>query len=350
MAKPIMRIEAIKSINALTTRYRHNTREEQEKNGHINEALTKNNVEFIKPPENTKGAASFFKKRIAELPYYDDHKIRKNAVLAHEVVLSYGVNELPKDFSVSQWASECERFLLDTYGKENIISAVVHMDESVPHIHALCMPITDGKLSAYATIGDRNALRELHERFYDGYMSKLGLEREDTGKASVVRENMTTFHKALDKVFAESLPERKAEEGEKEYYDRVNEIYRDVRLKNFELEHDNKLLKRDLTAFKKDKKHKETELKKDYEESLAINKRTFEREMTEIIDSIGGSLEAAIDAVSFKEHFDAALEYALDTSPETAEDIKENMDEMLARYDEHIEEIEKEERKEEDSR
>jgi len=36
-------------------------------------------------------------------------------------------------------------WLKKTYGKENIVSAVLHMDETTPHIHATMIPITTGE-------------------------------------------------------------------------------------------------------------------------------------------------------------------------------------------------------------
>ena len=41
----------------------------------------------------------------------------------------------------------CAKFFTERYGKENIISAVVHLDETTPHMHLNLMPITsDGRL------------------------------------------------------------------------------------------------------------------------------------------------------------------------------------------------------------
>ena len=44
---------------------------------------------------------------------------------------------------------EAAAYLTDFVGRENVISAMVHMDEKTPHMHFLHVPVTpDGRLSA----------------------------------------------------------------------------------------------------------------------------------------------------------------------------------------------------------
>ena len=47
-------------------------------------------------------------------------------------------------------------FLINRVGKENIVSAVVHMDEKTPHLHLVFVPLTqDNRLCAKEIIGNR---------------------------------------------------------------------------------------------------------------------------------------------------------------------------------------------------
>lgn len=56
---------------------------------------------------------------------------------------------------------ESKAFLTDFVGKENVISAMVHMDEKTPHMHFLHVPVTkDGRLHANS-IYTRESLRRL---------------------------------------------------------------------------------------------------------------------------------------------------------------------------------------------
>ncbi|WP_337382465.1 MobV family relaxase [Desulfovibrio sp.] len=56
---------------------------------------------------------------------------------------------------------ESKAFLTDFVGKENVISAMVHMDEKTPHMHFLHVPVTpDGRLNANS-IYTRASLKKL---------------------------------------------------------------------------------------------------------------------------------------------------------------------------------------------
>lgn len=63
-------------------------------------------------------------------------------------------------------------FFEEKIGKENIISAVVHMDEKTPHMHLCFVPITkDGRLSSKEIIGGPKGLSKWQDEFYD-HMAK----------------------------------------------------------------------------------------------------------------------------------------------------------------------------------
>lgn len=46
---------------------------------------------------------------------------------------------------IDEWCKDSLDWLKDTFGKENLVSAVLHLDESTPHIHATVIPIVTGK-------------------------------------------------------------------------------------------------------------------------------------------------------------------------------------------------------------
>ncbi|MCI7214715.1 MobV family relaxase [Dysosmobacter sp.] len=62
------------------------------------------------------------------------------------------------------WAYE---FLKERIGADNIISAVVHMDEKTPHMHLCFVPLTrDGRLSAKEILGNKKAMIRRQDDFY----------------------------------------------------------------------------------------------------------------------------------------------------------------------------------------
>lgn len=106
---------------------------------------------------------SAIKKRI-EQGYLGQKALRKDATLACGVLISSDkkffenlTEEQERDFFQTSY-----NYLCEMYGKENIISAKVHKDETTPHLHAIVVPLTkDGRLSA-KELFDRKALTALH--------------------------------------------------------------------------------------------------------------------------------------------------------------------------------------------
>lgn len=58
-------------------------------------------------------------------------------------------------------------FLKERVGEENIISAVMHMDEKTPHLHLCFVPLTkDGRLSAKEILGNKKRMIRWQDDFY----------------------------------------------------------------------------------------------------------------------------------------------------------------------------------------
>ena len=68
-------------------------------------------------------------------------KPRKNAVLCMDALLTLS----PEAFETvdpERFAEEARAWLLKEYGKGRVVSAVLHLDESTPHIHAKVLPLS----------------------------------------------------------------------------------------------------------------------------------------------------------------------------------------------------------------
>ena len=124
---------------------RENERDEnyEASNPQIDNARTKDNYHII---GRCCSYTEFINRRIDELNL--PTKPRKDAVLmASFVIGSDGeffkslTQERQEDFF-----AECTRYFADKYGEENIISAIVHVDETTPHLHLNLMPIRNGRL------------------------------------------------------------------------------------------------------------------------------------------------------------------------------------------------------------
>ena len=82
-------------------------------------------------------------------------------------------------------------FLSKKIGKDNIFTAVVHIDEKTPHMHLCFTPITeDGRLSAKEIIGNRTDLTKWQDDFFAHMVKKFpdierGESASETGRRHI---------------------------------------------------------------------------------------------------------------------------------------------------------------------
>lgn len=68
---------------------------------------------------------------------------------------------------MQEYFSRAFNFLKERVGEENIVSAVVHMDEKTPHMHLCFVPLTkDGRLSAKEILGNKKNMIRWQDDFY----------------------------------------------------------------------------------------------------------------------------------------------------------------------------------------
>ena len=75
-------------------------------------------------------------------------KITHDQVRVVRVVLSgthEDMMEIEKAGRLDDWCRDSMDWLYRTFGRENVVSAVLHMDEHTPHIHATLVPIVTGE-------------------------------------------------------------------------------------------------------------------------------------------------------------------------------------------------------------
>ena len=177
-------------------------------NPQIDCARTRNNYNVIK---RQCSYTQHINRRIAELDL--PTKVRKDAVLMCSFVVGSD-REFFKSISEREQEKffvDCTRFFADRYGEENIISAVVHMDETTPHLHLNLIPIADGRLCA-KQLFDRKALQTLQTDFHSVMGEKWNLQRGKEGSAA--KHLDTTAYKLKKMNEAADQAERRADEAE----------------------------------------------------------------------------------------------------------------------------------------
>lgn len=129
-------------------------------------------------------------------------KITPDQVRAIRIVLSGTHEDMMKvqdEGRLNEWCADNLQWLHRTFGRENTVSAVLHMDEHTPHIHATVVPIVTGerrkakkkqqvegkrtyrkKTDAVRLCADDVLTREKLSAYHDSYaeaMAKYGLQR-----------------------------------------------------------------------------------------------------------------------------------------------------------------------------
>ena len=100
------------------------------------------NRELIKFPDGVENRTQAIQHRLDTAGL--TRKIGNNQVRGIRVLLT-GTHEdmerITQEGRLDKWCEDNLRYLSDTFGRENIVSAVLHMDEQTPHIHATLVPI-----------------------------------------------------------------------------------------------------------------------------------------------------------------------------------------------------------------
>lgn len=126
------------------------------------------------------GYMKYINERIAALPL--KRKVRSDAVLMCSFIIGSDGDffQTLTSWEKQEFFEDATEYFAEKYGRENIISAVVHMDETTPHLHLNLIPIVDNKLSA-KQLFTRTSLRELQTDFHEKVGKKWDLERGKEG-------------------------------------------------------------------------------------------------------------------------------------------------------------------------
>lgn len=118
------------------------------------------------------------KDRLAQLPH-PAKKIRSDAVMMMQCIITSD-SSFFENMSLEQqkqFFSESLQFISDRYGKENILSAIVHMDEKTPHMHINFIPVYNNEKLCAKAIFKPAEYTNLQTAFYNNVANKYGLER-----------------------------------------------------------------------------------------------------------------------------------------------------------------------------
>lgn len=192
----ILRIKKLSTGGQIAASAGHTFRERETPNADPDRS-TDNQI--LVGPDNAKAIGQAWNDRAPD-------KVRSNAVRAVEYLITASPEAMKRMSRAEQdsYFQDALTFLQDKHGKENILSAVVHRDETTPHLTAMIIPLDDrGKLNAFKYFGGRDKLRDLQTGFAERVGKEHGLERGV--------ENSRARHRTIRSFYAEiDGAERKA--------------------------------------------------------------------------------------------------------------------------------------------
>ena len=194
---------------------KENERDENYKadNPQIDSERTLNNFHTVMQDESY---TDYINRRLKE----NNLKPRKDAVLMCSFVIGSD-----GEFFKSLTKTEERKFFYDAtayfankYGRENIISAIVHKDETTPHLHLNLIPIDNNRLCAKDLFCPKN-LRILQTELYEKAGKKYGLER---GKENSQAKHLSTAEFKAKKIIEQA---EEIKEEVKEYADALKQAH-----------------------------------------------------------------------------------------------------------------------------
>ena len=185
---------------------RHNERKKEayKSNPDIDMERSKNNYHLVAPPKYT------YKKEINRKVAEAGCRTRKDSVMMVETLITASPefeNQLPPEEQKAYFTMALD-FISERVGEQNILSAVVHMDERTPHMHLCFVPITpDNKLSAKTILGNQKSLSEWQTAYHERMSSRWNqLERGQSSMETKRKHVPTWLYKLggrLDKQYGE---------------------------------------------------------------------------------------------------------------------------------------------------
>ena len=104
------------------------------------------NRKLIEYPEGVKDRSAAIQRRLEEAGL--TRKVGSNQVRAIRINVSAtheDMERIQREGRLNEWCADNLKYFADTFGKENIVAAHLHLDEKTPHMHVTLVPIIKGE-------------------------------------------------------------------------------------------------------------------------------------------------------------------------------------------------------------
>lgn len=168
-------------------------------------------------------------------------KPRKNQVRALTLIMTASREDMQRivdEGRLDDWCESSLKWAKDTHGEDNVVSAVLHMDETTPHLHVTVIPIVNGisKDQAYrkkrAQEAEERGIEQKKKRDYKRKAADaLRLCAADVMARTKLREYQTSYAEAVKQYGL-----TRGVEGSKANHVDINDWYRSLVIEVQELE------------------------------------------------------------------------------------------------------------------
>jgi hypothetical protein len=201
------------------------------------------NRELLAFPDNVANRTEAIQYRIETAGI--KRKISHNQVRAIRIMLSGSPEEMKQVAETGQlddWCQDNVDWLRKTFGTENLVSAVLHLDEKTPHIHATVVPIVQGERRKSKAEKDNDKKK---------YKKKLANSARLCADDVMARDKL----KAYQDSYAEAMNKyglHRGIEGSEARHVSTQQFYRDLHLQNETLKEENSVLEVQKTTEQKE--------------------------------------------------------------------------------------------------
>ena len=200
----VIRFEKHKTTGSINTVGRHNTRDyTTHAPENVNRDMSRYNETLVAchGPSLAESVNAEIQARVTGLVRPDSVRMLEFIMTSDQEFFLPASDDVLRDASgrfdadkLDAWKNSSLEYIQRLYGAENVVSAVLHVDERTPHIHACVVPITsDGRLCAREWTGGKQKLRQIQSGYAEA-MAHLGLVRG--------REYSTQKHRTMKEYYA----------------------------------------------------------------------------------------------------------------------------------------------------
>lgn len=293
------------------------------------ESKTHLNRELIRFPDGVENRTQAIQYRLDTAGL--TRKIGNNQVRAIRILLT-GTHEdmerITNDGRLDEWCEDNLKYLSGTFGEENIVSAVLHMDEQTPHIHATLVPIVKGERKR------KKKEEQVKKRYRKKPTDTARLCADDIMTRAKLKSYQDTYAQAMSRYGLQ-----RGIDGSEAKHISTRQYYRDLMQQTEQLQTDiAQLQDRKETAqeeLRQAKKEVQTE-------KLKVAATTAATNIAESVGSLFGS-----NKVKTLERENSALHHTVATHEETIETLQakiqtmqtEHSRQMLEMQQKHINEL-----------